>query len=112
VDAKKGEIYAALFESRKEGLAELIPQGVYDPDRFFSLLPSHRIISFLGDGLSLHKSSLVAYLKDKARFPSRTLFLAHEVGLLGYEILRSKKGLTSAEVEPLYFRKSQAEEKR
>jgi len=111
LDAKKGEIYAALFESKDLTLEELIPQGAYKPDCFFSLLPSHRIVLFIGNGVSLYRNRVLDYLKDKARFSSRSTFIAHEVGLLGYEIFKSKKGVSSVELEPLYFRKSQAEEK-
>jgi hypothetical protein len=37
--------------------------------------------------------------------------MAYEVGLLGHDILKAGKGVPSTELEPLYFRKSQAEEK-
>lgn len=111
LDAKKGEVYAALFESQKAELKEVIPQGAYSPDYFFSLLPSHRVISFIGNGTQSYKSKIFQYLKDKARFSSRSSFIAYEVGLLGYELLKYNKGVSFKELEPLYFRKSQAEEK-
>jgi tRNA threonylcarbamoyladenosine biosynthesis protein TsaB len=110
VDAKKGEVYTALFESRKNRLEEVIPQGAYKPDEFLSRLPSNRIISFLGSAVGVYRQRILDYLKDKARFSSRSLFIAREVGLLGYKLIKEKKGLPSWEVEPLYFRKSQAEE--
>lgn len=110
LDAKKGEIYAALFESKGGVLEEIISQGVYSPDHFFSLLPTHRIISFIGNGISLYQDKIFQYLRDKSRFPSRSHFIANEVGLLGYEMLKKNKGLEYRKVEPLYFRKSQAEE--
>lgn len=111
VDAKKGQIYASLFESKKQQIKELVPQGAYTPDQFFSLLPSHRIIYFIGNGVQVYKEKIFHYFKDKARLSPRTLFIAHEIGLLGYDILRRKKGVDFQKIEPLYFRKSQAEEK-
>lgn len=111
LDAKKGEVYAALFEARASKLQEVLPQGVYKPDGFFSLLPSHRVVSFIGSGVDVFRDKIFAYLKDKARFSSRSHFIGHEVGLLGYEALSRDKGMDFREVEPLYFRKSQAEEK-
>lgn len=110
VDAKKGEVYAALFESRAGKLHEVLSQGAYHPDSIFSRLPSHRIISFIGNGAGIYRQKIFDYLKDKARFPSRSLFIAYEVGLVGYDLLRENKGMNSADIEPLYFRKSQAEE--
>jgi tRNA threonylcarbamoyladenosine biosynthesis protein TsaB len=110
MDARKGEVYAALFEVRKGRLAEVVNQGVYSPDQFFTRLPSHRIISFIGNGIDVWKEKIFEYFKDKARFSSRSLFIAHEVGLLGYDMLRRGKGKDLREVKPLYFRRSQAEE--
>ena len=39
LDAKKGEIFGALFESRGGKFKEIIPQGAYLPDRFFLFSP-------------------------------------------------------------------------
>lgn len=112
VDAKKGEIYAALFEAKRRELKEVVPQGAYSPGRFFSLLPSRRVISFIGSGVELCRGMMAEFLKDKARIPSRSFFIAHEVGILGYERLKNRRGVRAEELEPLYFRRSQAEEKR
>lgn len=112
IDAKKGEIYAALLEPRGHALEEIIPQGAYAPDRFFSLLPAHRIIYFIGNGADVYKEKIQAYLKDKARFSSRSLFIAYEVGILGSEILKKGRGVSGEDLQPIYFRKSQAEEKK
>jgi tRNA threonylcarbamoyladenosine biosynthesis protein TsaB len=111
LDAKKGEIYAALFESRGGKLKEIVPQGAYSPDRFFTLLPSNRIIFFTGNGIGTYKDKIFQYFKDKARFSHRSPFIAFEIGLLGSELLRKKKGVSAQELKPIYFRKSQAEEK-
>lgn len=110
LDAKKGEVYAALFESKGDKLFEVVPQGAYSPDRFFSLLPSHRVISFIGSGAQVYRKKIFQYFKDKARLSQRSPFIAYEIGLLGYELLGKKKGVSAEKLEPLYFRKSQAEE--
>ncbi len=111
LDAKKGEIYAALFESKAGRLKEIVPQGAYSPDRFFSLLPPNRIIFFTGNGIDAYRDKIFQYFKDKARFSHRSPFIAFEIGLLGGELLRKKKGVSAQELKPIYFRKSQAEEK-
>jgi tRNA threonylcarbamoyladenosine biosynthesis protein TsaB len=111
LDAKKGEIYGALFESKENILQEVIPQGAYSPDAFFSRLPAHRIIHFIGSGVDIHRGLLFQYFKDKARLSKRSSFIAYEVGLIGYEMLRQKKGVDIHHIQPLYLRKSQAEEK-
>ena len=112
LDAKKAQIYAALFELRPSGLAEIIPQGAYNPDGFFSRLPARRLVRFIGDGLALYGDAARAILGDKARFSFRSSFLAAEVGTLADRILREGEGVPAERLEPLYFRRSQAEEKR
>ena len=112
LDAKRGEIYAALFEVRSGRLVEAIPQGAYDPDAFFARLPAHRVTSFVGNGLALYREKLLTYVRDKARFPRRSPFIAAEVGRLGHRFLIEGKGVAARDLEPIYFRKSQAEEKK
>jgi tRNA threonylcarbamoyladenosine biosynthesis protein TsaB len=110
MDAKKSQVYAALFENRKNRLTELVPQGSYSPDRFFSLCPSNRIIHFIGTGISPFREKIFDYFGDKARLSQRSPFIAYEVGLLGFDMIEASKGKNHLEAEPLYFRKSQAEE--
>jgi len=110
IDAKKGEIYAALYEHKDKNLKEIIPQRCTTPDIFLSALPSKRLIHFIGSGCQTYKNKIFEYIKDRARFSLRSLFTAHEVGQLGYEILIQKKGIDFRELKPLYLRKSQAEE--
>ena len=111
LDAKKDELYAALFESGPSGLVEMIPQGAYAPDAFFARLPARRVVSFAGSGLAVYREKLLSYVRDKARFPRRSPFIAAEVGRIGCAMVREGKGVAAAALEPLYFRRSQAEEK-
>lgn len=113
MDAKKGEVYAALFEGDGPGerMKEIIPQGAYKPDEFLSQLPGHRVMAFIGAGARLYREKILTYVKDKARFSTRSLFIAVEVGLLGNEVFSRGKGLSAGALRPLYFRKSQAEDK-
>lgn len=109
LDAKKGEVYAALFETEAGRLIEIVPQGAYDPDDLFSRLPADKAIAFIGGGSAVYRETIVRRLRGNAVFPLRTLFIAHEVGLLGLEGLEEGKGVPADKVEPLYFRRSQAE---
>lgn len=111
LDAKKGEIYAALFEVRAGRLKEIIPQGAYAPEQFLARLPAGRAVTFIGNGIDLCGAALRERFKEKARFSDRSRFIAPEVGLLGRAVLNRRKGVSALDLEPLYFRKSQAEEK-
>ena len=112
LDAKKGEIYSALFESSGFSVKEVIQQNAYNPDKFFSSLPQRRIIYFLGNGVEIYYSKIRDYFKDRAKLTFRSGFIGHEVGLLGYEILKNKKGVLYNKLNPLYLRSSNAELKR
>jgi tRNA threonylcarbamoyladenosine biosynthesis protein TsaB len=111
LDAKRGEVYAALFELKSNLRVEIIPQAAYDPEAFLSRLPTRRVVSFIGNGLGPYRARVLAYARDKARFPKRSPFIAVEVGRLGAVALRQGRGVAARELRPLYFRKSQAEEK-
>ena len=111
LDAKKEEIYAALFEVRDGGLVEIVSQGAYAPDAFFARLPARPVIAFAGSGVAAYRDMLLRHVGDGARFPERSAFIAAEVGRIGADIMRSGKAVDAASLEPLYFRRSQAEEK-
>jgi len=111
LDAKKGEVYGALYQVEGGRLKERVAQGAYSPGDFLARLPARRNILFIGNGAALYRKKIQAHLKVKASFSSRSCFIAYEVGRLGGELLKAKKGVSSARLEPLYFRISQAEEK-
>ncbi len=111
IDARKDEIYSALYERTPSGLSAVIPAGAFDPDELFSRLPLDRPISFIGNGLELYGKKLAARFGDGGRYPQRSLFIASEVGRLGCRGLKAGKGVKSDGLEPIYMRRSQAEEK-
>ncbi|HDT13533.1 MAG TPA: tRNA (adenosine(37)-N6)-threonylcarbamoyltransferase complex dimerization subunit type 1 TsaB [Candidatus Aminicenantes bacterium] len=110
LDARKGEIYAGLFEARAGGLVEAVPQGAYDPGEFFARLPKRRVIAFAGSGLDACRGRLPGPVRARARFPNRSPFIAAEVGRIGTGLIGAGLGVEAASLAPLYFRRSQAEE--
>ncbi len=112
VDARKGEVFAGLFKMKGGELETVVPEAAYKPDNFLTLLPKKGKISFIGSGAIAYREKIIAHCGERALFPSRSLYIAREVGLLGIELLREGKGVRPQELEPLYYRPSQAEEKR
>lgn len=111
LDAKKGEVYASLADAAA-GLKTAVPEGAYPPAEFLRLAGSRRTILFSGGGAELYRPLIEERLGPRARFSPRPPFIAGEVGILGVRILREGRGATAETLEPLYYRTSQAEEKR
>ncbi len=110
IDARKGEVFAALYEGNDIPKA-LVPEGAYRPEDFLSLLPPRDKIYFIGSGASLYQKKIISWRKEGVVFVPRSFFIAYEVGLLGWHSLKKGLGLRPEEVEPIYYRPSQAEEK-
>lgn len=111
-DAKKGEIYAALFELGPRSLRPVIPEGAYAPEDYVRLVPKRRAAVFAGNGTALCRRRLTALFGDRALFSERSPFIAAEVGRLGLAALRAGRGVDASLLEPRYHRRSQAEDGR
>jgi len=112
LDAKKGEIYGALFEFSKGRMKEVVPQGNDLPESFLDRLPKGRKVLFAGNGTVKFGDLIRKKFKGRALFSVRTPFIAAEVGALGTDILAAGRGVGPESIAPLYFRRSQAEEGR
>ncbi len=111
VDARKGEVFAGAYETEGDELKSVVPPGAYRPEVFLSMLPAGREFWFIGTGANLYRQLIVEKLGSAALFPPRSFHLAAEVGLLGERLLARGQGVTPEKLEPIYYRKSQAEEK-
>jgi len=111
LDAKRGEVYASLVDV---GAPEktVVPEGAYAPAEFLRRIGPRRTVLFCGGGAELYRSLIEEKLGPRALFSPRPPFIAAEVGILGVRLLRQGRGATAESLEPLYYRSSQAEEKR
>jgi tRNA threonylcarbamoyladenosine biosynthesis protein TsaB len=111
LDARKGEVYAALIE-RGTRMEAVVPEGAYAPDDFLRRVGSRRTVLFGGGGAEIYRGLIEDRMGARARFDARPPFIAAEVGRLGFRVLKDLRGVTAEALEPLYYRVSQAEEKR
>jgi tRNA threonylcarbamoyladenosine biosynthesis protein TsaB len=113
LDAKKGEVYAALYrtdEGRLERLSEyraLAPEVL--AEELGEQLPGP--VVFVGDGVGPHAALLRRVLGSRARLAPATHRLpsAVTVAELGREAFRRGEVADAASLVPLYVRRSEAE---
>ena len=114
IDARKGEVYTALYKQREGGgLERLTPYQVLSPAALLSQLASHTTV-FVGDGVEVYGEFIKGHLGERALFaPPEMRFLKGEtVATLGLERIKQGERDDIASLVPLYVRPSEAELKR
>lgn len=111
VDARKGEVYTALYKQGKNGNVEqLIPYQVLPPARLLEALPLQETV-FVGDEVEVYGELIVERLGDKALFapPHLRCLRGTTVAELGLRRLMHGEGDDIASLAPIYVRPSDAE---
>ncbi|HEX2484159.1 MAG TPA: tRNA (adenosine(37)-N6)-threonylcarbamoyltransferase complex dimerization subunit type 1 TsaB [Myxococcota bacterium] len=110
LDARRGEVYAALFAADGGRLA---PDAVVTPEALGARLPpGTRIV--VGEGAQAAADAVAARLGEKVRVLDAPAGLAraHPVGVLGARLLARGEGVPAAQVAPRYVRRAEAEVRR
>jgi tRNA threonylcarbamoyladenosine biosynthesis protein TsaB len=120
LDARKKEVYAALFRWESEGFIRLIDEVSVNADK---LLEKIRVklentidqeIIFTGEGALLYKDKIVEVMKGKAVFPPLEKMIPSPANVASMGIQKALRGEFSEPVSliPCYIRRSEAEIKR
>jgi tRNA threonylcarbamoyladenosine biosynthesis protein TsaB len=98
IDARRGEVYGALYRRAGDDLAEEVPPAVMSPAQWFASLPD-LAINFCGDGAKRYRN-----LMDRPAWSllRMDLYLAPSIAELA---LTPRSG----PLEPLYVRRTDAE---
>jgi len=104
LDARRDEVYAALFR----GDAEPFPEGVYAVEEMAARLPLDCVL--VGSGADCHEAVLRG-LGEREFLPGRGP-RARSVGALGLEALARGEGVAASVLQPRYLRRSDAEVQR
>ncbi|MGQ9800693.1 MAG: tRNA (adenosine(37)-N6)-threonylcarbamoyltransferase complex dimerization subunit type 1 TsaB [Candidatus Saccharicenans sp.] len=112
IDARKGEVFAGAYIAAGGELEEVLNPGAFNPSGFLIRLPDSGSISFIGTGAELYRSLIEEKFGARALFWNRSFHIAAEVGRLGQKLLAASQGLSPADLQPIYYRQSQAEEKK
>lgn len=109
LDARKGELYAASFESSAAGLKRLTADALVTPESLLEVLPTPCVV--LGDAVERYGEFF------KSRLGPRVTVLPFEtyaprggvVARMGWERLQAGETADLLQLEPCYVRPSEAE---
>jgi tRNA threonylcarbamoyladenosine biosynthesis protein TsaB len=110
LDARKGEVYAALYRANREGIFDVVlEEEVTTPGQFLDRIEGETL--FLGDGFSEHAELIRDRFQGRARFapPNRQWVRASSAALLGMKRYGQGERLDVATFVPRYLRRSEAE---
>jgi tRNA threonylcarbamoyladenosine biosynthesis protein TsaB len=111
LDARKKEVYAALFAFDETGDERLMPEAAIRPRELAEkLLPYPRVI-LTGEGARLYGDVFTEVLGDRALFAPHHLMVpsAAAVASLGLRMAAENRYEDPAALSPRYVRKSEAE---
>jgi tRNA threonylcarbamoyladenosine biosynthesis protein TsaB len=109
LDAKKNQVYAAVYETKNGELKRQTDYLVVDVEDLAKRISQKSL--FVGPGAKLYQEKVVELLKDKAYFSlaEQSLPSGATVAFLGSKKLILGQVEDIANLEPLYLRKSEAE---
>jgi tRNA threonylcarbamoyladenosine biosynthesis protein TsaB len=109
LDARKKEVYTALYRNRRDTVERLSEYAVMPPEQVLRDLHEPVIVS--GDGAYVYRQMITALLGDRAIFAdaAHRLPRASLIAKLGYERFRAGQSDDCFALTPLYIRKSEAE---
>jgi tRNA threonylcarbamoyladenosine biosynthesis protein TsaB len=109
LDAKKNEVYATLYDTRKGILKRVSDYWVLALEKLVAKIPQEVI--FLGPGLEVFRERLKKLYKGKPHFVEgeNNLPSGTAVAFLGLEKFKRTKFEDIEKAEPVYLRRSEAE---
>ncbi|MDO8747393.1 MAG: hypothetical protein Q7J70_07015, partial [Thermodesulfovibrionales bacterium] len=116
LDARKKEVYAALFKWEGENFTRLINETSAKPEEFarnsLSVTHDERFI-FAGEGVALYRDKIIEAMGEKAIFasPEKTVPSPANVAVLGLKKAKAGEFSEPISLIPMYIRKSEAEVK-
>ena len=111
LDARKKEVYMALFEWKNEGLVRLISEMSIKVNKALERINEHDKVVFTGDGVILYKNEIVSLMGERAVFASPEKMLPSPASVACIGIQKALRGEFSEPVNlvPFYIRRSEAE---
>jgi tRNA threonylcarbamoyladenosine biosynthesis protein TsaB len=115
IDAKRSQIYTALYQFQDHRPVRISPYQAIYPDEIQQNILVNNKIFFLGEGLLTYRDKIHdAFMKRAAFLPSQIgLLRAASVGVVANDMIDSGVKISDPNtLEPIYVRLSEAEEKK
>lgn len=119
LDARKKEVYAALFSWEGQGFVRVLDEMSLKVDRLLEKIKGTKGVGeffderilFTGEGALLYRDRIVEALKERAIFPSPEKLIPAPANIAAMGIQKALKGEFSEPVSlvPFYIRRSEAE---
>lgn len=113
LDARKNEVYAALYDCSSPLPAPIMEECVMGPEAFLDKLSAatHTPVIFAGDGALRYRQVITERMGAQARFPSPFHHAGHAANgaLLALHAYRNSATLAPEQLLPVYLRPSEAE---
>lgn len=114
LDARKGEVYAALYNCEGARPVELLKECVCAPDALFLRIKAAGLstpVIFLGNGLKVYEQAIRDNVAQAIIAPEPLMYVkASNVGLLAFEDIAV--AMKPIHLTPVYLRRSEAELKK
>ncbi|KAF0145821.1 MAG: glycoprotein endopeptidase [Nitrospirae bacterium] len=116
LDARKKEVYAALFKWEDNGFTKLISEASVNPEEFTRnvlLSADYDKIIFAGEGAVIYKDKIIEVMGEKPVFasPEKTVPSPANVASLGMKKTLRGEFSEPVSLAPIYIRRSEAEVK-
>ncbi len=111
LDARRGEVYAAVFKWEEAGFRRMLPETSIRPDDLLSSLEG--VVLFAGEGVSLYSEKIRDIMKERALIapPQAMVPSPANVAMLGLKKAKDGDYADASAQVPYYIRKSEAEVK-
>lgn len=113
LDARKKEVYTALFQWKEKGFERLIPEASVSLDDFLAKASglAGGAIVFAGEGALLYRKEIIRLMGERALFAAhgKTVPLPSNVAFLGLSKALREEFSEPVSLVPAYIRKSEAE---
>ena len=113
LDARKKEVYAALFHWEEHNFARLIDEASLKIDVLLEKInrSSQGKVVFTGEGALLYKENIIGAMKEKAAFPPHEKMMPSPANVASIGIQKALRGEFSEPLSlvPFYIRRSEAE---